>query len=164
MPLGSRSRAFSNHRFSRSRPIDSMGHSRASLHFTAVARGRPRQGRREQPRRNSIYRLGARIRSGCRPSSRSRRRQSNSRSCLRPPDICRSCVCMSFSSPLVHHWTRMNQVLTQKFDIGLLSPLSHAVNAACADPSRAEKSPRLRAPSLRAPEFSDSQPCSALLR
>ena len=79
-----------------------------------------------------IYRQGARIRSGCRPSSRSRRRRSNSRSCLRPPGICRSCVYTSSFSPLAQYWSRMFQVLTRRSDFGLLSPLSHA--AACLGP------------------------------
>jgi len=104
----------------------------------AHTRGRPCSGRprwrpvhegrhgAEQPRRDPIYSLGARIRSGCRPSSPSRSRRSNSRSCLRPQSICRSRV-TSHISLLVHCLNRMTQVLTELFDIGLLSPLSHTL-------------------------------------
>jgi hypothetical protein len=53
----------------------------------------------EQPRRDPIYIRGARIRSGCRPSSPSRSRQSNSRSCLRPQSTYRSCVYISYFPP-----------------------------------------------------------------
>jgi hypothetical protein len=77
----------------------------------AHTRGRPCSGRPrwrpvhagrhgvEQPRRDPIYSLGARIRSGCRPSSPSRSRRSNSRSCLRPQSICRSRVYISYFPP-----------------------------------------------------------------